>query len=337
MPSTPASSRTVATSDAAASTSPLSIARLARDVASKIAASASGVSKSSSIAPRNCRRSRRRAARRRRRRRSRPHAGRARRAGRRLSPPPSSSFAPSSVDAAVVRLQRGEPERVRAVRVERVGERREVAERLRHLLAADGDHARSGSSGVRTRARRPRPAPARSRGAGTRGRRRRRAGRSPRRGARATSPSTRCANPAGPCPRASPRPARPASPPSRARSPSGCAWPRRPRPARPPTRAAPRGCGAAARRSRGTSRRRSRRLSSDGVGVAAVDQLADQLEHPVDVVGGVGHVDRAVARRAGPSRPSTPARSAPASSGSLVPRSAARAMILSSTSVTLLT
>ena len=40
-----------------------------------------------------------------------------------------------------MRLQHREPERARVVLVERVAERGEVAERLRHLLAADGDHA----------------------------------------------------------------------------------------------------------------------------------------------------------------------------------------------------
>ena len=47
---------------------------------------------------------------------------------------------PSSIGTAVVRLQHGQPERPRAVRVERLREGREVAERLRHLLAADLDH-----------------------------------------------------------------------------------------------------------------------------------------------------------------------------------------------------
>jgi hypothetical protein len=41
-----------------------------------------------------------------------------------------------------VRLERGQAERARTVRVEGVVQRREVAERLRHLLAADLDHAR---------------------------------------------------------------------------------------------------------------------------------------------------------------------------------------------------
>ena len=75
----------------------------------------------------------------------------------------------------------------------------------------------------RTRGPRPRPGRARSRGAGTRGRRRRRGGRTPRRAGRATSPSTRCASPGAPDPTASPTPAHPASPPSRARSRPGCA------------------------------------------------------------------------------------------------------------------
>ena len=43
--------------------------------------------------------------------------------------------------APVVRLERGQSERARAVRVEGVVQRREVPERLRHLLATDLDHA----------------------------------------------------------------------------------------------------------------------------------------------------------------------------------------------------
>ena len=79
-------------------------------------------------------------------------------------------------------------------------------------------------------------------------------------------------------------------------------------------------------------------LAVDHVGVARVDQLADEVEHPLDVLGGVRAVVGVADVRAGRScvavhvlelvrRPRA----------RCVPRSAARAMILSSTSVTLLT
>ena len=179
---------------------------------------------------------------------------------------------------------------------------REVADRLRHLLAADGDHARVHPVAGERVPGRLRPAPARSRGAGTRGRRRRRGGRNPRRGGRATSPSTRCASPGAPCPTASPTRARRASPPSRARSPSGCASPRRPRRARPPTRAAPRGCGAAARRSRGTTRRRSTR-PRPSTAYAWPRSTSSLISSSMPSMYSVacGHVVGARARRGGPS------------------------------------
>ena len=184
----------------------------------------------------------------------------------------------------------------------------------------------------------PRPGRARSRGAGTRGRRRRRGGRTLRPGGPATSPSTRCANPAGPDPRASPRRARPASPPSRARSPSGCAWPRRRRPGRRPTRAAPRASGAAARRSPGSGRRRSTRPGRRPRRRAR-GRRARRSRSCIPSMYSVacGRVVGAAGCPGGPAASKYTSSNSRASSGSVRPRSAARAMILSSTSVTLLT
>ena len=71
----------------------------------------------------------------------------------------------------------------RAPRVERVGEPLDVAERLRHLLAGEPQHAVVHPRAREALAGAPPTARARSRGAGRSGRGRRRARRSPRRGA----------------------------------------------------------------------------------------------------------------------------------------------------------
>ena len=73
----------------------------------------------------------------------------------------------------------------------------EVAERLRHLLVADGDEAVVHPVARERRRRRRSTAPARSRGAGSAGRARRRGCRTRDRGSAATSRSTRCASRAG--------------------------------------------------------------------------------------------------------------------------------------------
>ena len=240
--------------------------------------------------------------------------------------------------APVVRLQHEQPERARVEPVER-------RPRASTKLPSDFDiftpPTRSpcprAASAARTGGRRLRPARSRSRGAGRRGRRRRRGGRSPRRGSRATSPSTRCASRAGPRPTATPTPARPASPPSTARSRPGCASARRPRRARPRSRAARRACGATARRTSGSvSTWKYTPWPSMTYAWPARDELGDQLLHLVDELGRVRDL-------VGPQHVE-PVELLPvvvlvlrASSGSVVPRSAARAMIRSSTSVTLLT
>ena len=140
---------------------------------------------------------------------------------------------------------------------EQVGERGEVPERLRHLLALDHDPAvvdpvagegaaqpdglgalvlvmgegEVDAPAVQVEVRRPAD--------------------------RATSPRIRCASPDGPAPTASPRWARPGGPSSTARSPEASASPRRAR--RAPRSAASRGSGGPAARSRRPGRPRGRR------------------------------------------------------------------------------
>ena len=125
---------------------------------------------------------------------------------------------------------------------------------------------------------------------------------------------------AGPGPTATPTAARPAWPPSTARSRPGCACARRRRRARPRSRAAPRACGATARRTRAASRpgstrpgprRRTRGRSRRARAISAcicVDPLgrARHLVGPQDV--------QAVELRS-----RTRPRTSPTSSGSVVP------------------
>ena len=80
---------------------------------------------------------------------------------------------------APVAGQEEEEQRLAPPAVERVAERDVVAERLRHLLAAELRASRCASRCARTRARAHATARARSRGAGRRGRGRRRGSRTP--------------------------------------------------------------------------------------------------------------------------------------------------------------
>ena len=172
-----------------------------------------------------------------------PPAAAARRSGGRCAapragPPPSPRLLERRVGvvhrAAVVRLREEHQQRLAPHALERVGQPLDVAERLRHLLAGEPQHAVVHPRRARSARRRPPTGRARSRGAGRSGRGRRRARRSPRRAARAPSPSTRCASRAARAPRASPRRCpRPACWPSRARSRAASACPRRARRASP--------------------------------------------------------------------------------------------------------
>ena len=75
----------------------------------------------------------------------------------------------TSIGDAVVRAEQQQAVGARVGAREQVGERREVVERLRHLHALDDDPAVVRPSAGRSRARGRRPGRARSRGAGTRG------------------------------------------------------------------------------------------------------------------------------------------------------------------------
>ena len=99
-----------------------------------------------------------------------------------------------------VRSEKQHEQRLRPPLVERVPQRDHVAERLRHLLAAEVAASRCASRAARTRGPRRATGRSRSRGAGRRGRARRRGSRTPARGASRPSPSTRCASRGDPRP-----------------------------------------------------------------------------------------------------------------------------------------
>ena len=163
-------------SRAASSSRPSSSDVLASRTSSNTTASAAGVSKSSSIASRNSASTSSIAA----------SAGSAlARAGaraRRGARPPSPRRrapcrrAPSAGGSASAAQQ---PERARVVPVEHVGERRRSCRATSTSSRRRRSPCRCAASSARTCGRRPRPARSRSRGAGTRGRRRRRGCRSP--------------------------------------------------------------------------------------------------------------------------------------------------------------